>query len=254
MGGWDPYNVTEDCDMGLRLATQGLRTVMLASTTYEEANSGARNWRRQRARWIKGYLQTYFVHLRQPRRYFKDGHPLHLFWLQTVGAGRALLPLFNVIPWLLVSIALVLHPYTDSIFAYIFPSSLLALGVITFIVGNAFFIYLHIYSCVKSERYHLLVLTPFMPLYWLMMSGAAYIAVKELIFSPHFWAKTRHGLHLRPAPATVLPLAKAHGEARTIQKEGPASLLRFRRHAQTAGQAPHPAPKPPDEDELEPIS
>jgi len=64
LGGWDPYNVTEDADLGIRLYKQGFRTGILDSTTYEEANPDPRNWIRQRSRWIKGYLQTLLVHTR----------------------------------------------------------------------------------------------------------------------------------------------------------------------------------------------
>jgi hypothetical protein len=62
LGGWDPFNVTEDCDLGIRMARQGYRTEVLDSTTWEEANSRIGNWIRQRSRWVKGYLQTHLVH------------------------------------------------------------------------------------------------------------------------------------------------------------------------------------------------
>jgi len=71
VGAWDPFNVTEDCDLGLRLARSGLKTVMLNSITYEEANSQLKNWMRQRSRWIKGCLLTYLVYMREPLRYLR---------------------------------------------------------------------------------------------------------------------------------------------------------------------------------------
>jgi len=64
IGGWDPFNVTEDCDLGMRLARKGCSTEILDSTTWEEANSHTGNWIRQRSRWIKGYFQTHLVHTR----------------------------------------------------------------------------------------------------------------------------------------------------------------------------------------------
>jgi peptidoglycan hydrolase-like protein with peptidoglycan-binding domain len=66
--GWDPYNVTEDADLGLRFARLGFTTAMLESTTGEEANSRVPNWVRQRSRWSKGYMQTLLVHTRRPRK------------------------------------------------------------------------------------------------------------------------------------------------------------------------------------------
>ncbi len=64
LGGWDPFNVTEDCDLGMRLARKGNSTEVLDSTTWEEANSQVMNWIKQRSRWIKGYYQTHLVHTR----------------------------------------------------------------------------------------------------------------------------------------------------------------------------------------------
>ncbi|HEY2562202.1 MAG TPA: glycosyltransferase, partial [Acidimicrobiales bacterium] len=75
VGGWDPYNVTEDADLGIRLARAGYRTAVLQSVTLEEANSDPINWLRQRSRWYKGYLQTFLVHTRQPRRVWKELGP-----------------------------------------------------------------------------------------------------------------------------------------------------------------------------------
>jgi cellulose synthase/poly-beta-1,6-N-acetylglucosamine synthase-like glycosyltransferase len=65
VGGWDPFNVTEDCDLGMRLARRGYSTEVLDSTTWEEANCRIGNWTRQRSRWIKGYVQTHLVHSRE---------------------------------------------------------------------------------------------------------------------------------------------------------------------------------------------
>ena len=73
--GWDPYNVTEDADLGLRFARLGLTTAMLESTTGEEANSRVGNWLRQRSRWSKGYMQTLLVHTRRPLRLLRQLGP-----------------------------------------------------------------------------------------------------------------------------------------------------------------------------------
>ena len=65
VGGWDPFNVAEDCDLGMRLHKAGFRARVLDSTTWEEANSRVGNWIRQRSRWVKGYIQTHLVHTRE---------------------------------------------------------------------------------------------------------------------------------------------------------------------------------------------
>ena len=72
VGGWDPHNVTEDADLGLRLARLGYRTGVIDSETSEEANCAPGNWMQQRARWLKGWMQTWLVHMRQPIRLYRE--------------------------------------------------------------------------------------------------------------------------------------------------------------------------------------
>ncbi|NNL17461.1 MAG: glycosyltransferase, partial [Boseongicola sp.] len=72
IGRWDAHNVTEDADLGLRLARRGYRTEFISSVTYEEATAKVPAWLRQRSRWIKGYAVTWAVHMRQPFRLFKE--------------------------------------------------------------------------------------------------------------------------------------------------------------------------------------
>ncbi|PSR36761.1 MAG: glycosyl transferase family 2, partial [Sulfobacillus thermosulfidooxidans] len=72
LGGWDPYNVTEDADLGIRLYKAGYYASVIDSNTYEEANSEFVNWVRQRSRWIKGYIQTWLVHMRHPIKLYRS--------------------------------------------------------------------------------------------------------------------------------------------------------------------------------------
>jgi cellulose synthase/poly-beta-1,6-N-acetylglucosamine synthase-like glycosyltransferase len=39
LGAWDPFNVTEDADLGLRAYSKGYKVAIINSTTYEEANN-----------------------------------------------------------------------------------------------------------------------------------------------------------------------------------------------------------------------
>jgi cellulose synthase/poly-beta-1,6-N-acetylglucosamine synthase-like glycosyltransferase len=59
VGGWDPYNVTEDADLGIRLARAGWHVGVLNSTTWEEAPPTFRIWKGQRTRWLKGWMQPH---------------------------------------------------------------------------------------------------------------------------------------------------------------------------------------------------
>jgi len=99
IGGWDPFNVTEDCDLGIRLHKLGYRTEVMDSTTWEEANSRVGNWLRQRSRWVKGYVQTHFTHMRHPLRTLWQLRPWGMFnFLNSVG-GLSLMLLLNPIFW-----------------------------------------------------------------------------------------------------------------------------------------------------------
>ena len=60
--------MTEDADLGIRLAREGWHVGVLRSTTWEEAPPSFRVWKGQRTRWLKGWMQTYLVHMREPGR------------------------------------------------------------------------------------------------------------------------------------------------------------------------------------------
>ena len=101
IGGWDPFNVTEDCDLGIRLHKMGYKTQVLDSTTWEEANSRLFNWIRQRSRWVKGYIQTHLVHMRNPLKTLWQLRPWGFsHFLASVG-GLSLMLLLNPLFWLM---------------------------------------------------------------------------------------------------------------------------------------------------------
>jgi cellulose synthase/poly-beta-1,6-N-acetylglucosamine synthase-like glycosyltransferase len=191
IGGWDPYNVTEDADLGMRIARLGYKTAMLDSITYEEANSDPINWIRQRSRWYKGYLQTFFVHARHPA-----GLVRQLGWKSTlrflsVTAGTPVISLINVVFWTLTiawefgqpGFIRVLFPW------YIFYPALTSL-----VFGNFSMIYCGLVAARVDRTPQLLLACLTVPLYWLLMSAAAIKAFVQLIFQPSYWEKTVHGL------------------------------------------------------------
>jgi len=99
IGGWDPFNVTEDCDLGVKIYKSGHVTSMINSTTWEEANSHVWNWVRQRSRWVKGFIQTHFVHTANPIVTFKHlGLWGYFGFYQSVGASSLML-LLNPFFW-----------------------------------------------------------------------------------------------------------------------------------------------------------
>jgi cellulose synthase/poly-beta-1,6-N-acetylglucosamine synthase-like glycosyltransferase len=197
LGGWDGFNVTEDCDLGLRLAWFRLETVVLNSITYEEANSRFKNWIRQRSRWIKGYMQTYLVHMREPEHYIKQRRFREFLSLQLVVGGKAGVLLINPIMWILLLIAIVFRPFISNIYGSLIPLPILVMSIICLVVGNFFYGYIYLLACMKREQYHLVKWMLLIPLYWLMASIAACMALYQLITKPHYWEKTVHGLHLQ---------------------------------------------------------
>jgi cellulose synthase/poly-beta-1,6-N-acetylglucosamine synthase-like glycosyltransferase len=191
LGGWDPYNVTEDCDLGVRLHKHGYRAAMIDSTTWEEANSNFWGWIRQRSRWVKGYIQTYLVHTRRPLKLLRQLGLRNWFSFQMTVGGSIVCFLLNPLYWLLT----VLWMLTGAgIINAIFPGPIYVAGVFCLLVGNFVFVYLNVAGCMNRGYYDLVKHAVITPLYWLMMSWAAYKAFGQLIINPHYWEKTRHGL------------------------------------------------------------
>ena len=192
VGGWDPYNVTEDADLGLRLARRGLKTAMLESTTDEEANSKLPSWVRQRSRWIKGYMQTLLVHTRDPRTLRRElGLRSTIAFLTTVG-GSLFTVLVTPIFWLMLLLWLVAQPGWIS---DLFPAPVYYPALLSLTVGNATLILLGLFAAVARGHDDLSIHTLMTVAYWALMSLAGYVALIELIVRPHHWHKTEHGLH-----------------------------------------------------------
>lgn len=191
VGGWDPYNVTEDADLGVRLQRMGYRTAILDSITYEEANSDFVNWVKQRSRWYKGYLQTWLVHMRHPLQLRRQiGNEAFLAFTLSVGA-TPVIAFLNPVFWALT----ILWFGTKANFVPpIFPPSVYYAGLFCMVFGNFMVIYVNIIVVRATNRPELLGAVLLSPLYWLMMSVAATKAFIQLLVAPHFWEKTTHGL------------------------------------------------------------
>jgi cellulose synthase/poly-beta-1,6-N-acetylglucosamine synthase-like glycosyltransferase/glycosyltransferase involved in cell wall biosynthesis/O-antigen/teichoic acid export membrane protein len=193
--GWDPFNVTEDCDLGVRIFKKGLKTAIIDSTTWEEANSNVANWLRQRSRWIKGYLQTYLVHNRNPIQFVKK-HGWHAFIFQLIIGARMAFMLINPILWLLTFSYFTLYSLVGPTIESFYPSIVLYMAVISLIAGNFMYVYDYMIGCAKRGQWNLIKFIYLIPFYWLMASVSATIAIYQLIIKPHYWEKTIHGLHL----------------------------------------------------------
>ncbi|HYK08617.1 MAG TPA: glycosyltransferase, partial [Candidatus Eisenbacteria bacterium] len=138
--GWDPFNVTEDADLGIRLFKRGYKTAIIDSVTLEEANSNVFNWIRQRSRWIKGYMQTYLVHTRQnfglTHRNFWHSLLFHL----TIG-GKIAFILINPFLWLATISYFVLYRFVGPTIETLYPSYVFYMALISLVFGNFMFVY-----------------------------------------------------------------------------------------------------------------
>ncbi|WP_199255199.1 glycosyltransferase family 2 protein [Mycolicibacterium mengxianglii] len=208
VGGWDEYNVTEDADLGVRLARYGYRTIILDSITLEEANSDIINWIRQRSRWYKGYLQTMIVHLRHPlvlRRAIGTKAVLRLISMTgAVPLGNA----FNLLFWFALLCWVAGRP---PIVDLLFPPVTYYLCLVLFIVVAPLAVFVGLVVCHAQHKPYLWWAAILVPLYWFLQSVAAIKAIYQLVFRPFFWEKTVHGLSHSPVAADHSP-ATAHGE------------------------------------------
>jgi cellulose synthase/poly-beta-1,6-N-acetylglucosamine synthase-like glycosyltransferase len=203
LGGWDAYNVTEDADLGLRLHEYGWRTAILDSTTFEEASSSGYNWIRQRSRWIKGYLHTYLIHTRHPVRTYraiggKAFIAFHLFF-----AGAVAIPLVNPIYWAMTILWYVGHP---SWITALFPPPVFFVGTLALFLGNLAFTMTHVWGAIARGHHSDVKWALLSPIYWLLISIAAWRGVVQLLHKPHHWEKTEHGFFLLP---DISPRVKA---------------------------------------------
>lgn len=221
LGGWDPYNVTEDGDLGVRIARAGLEAHMLDSVTWEEAVAQVNPWIRQRSRWVKGYMQTYLVHMREPRALWRQLGPSGFLDFQALLGGSSLILLINPLMWLLTLAYILGHgTVVDSVIESVFPAPVYYLALLCLVVGNFIFFYTNVYACVRAGYYDHARYMILGPLYWLLMSVAAWVALVSLIRSPHYWAKTEHGVSLGPASSLPYRLAARRALSQTTAVDG----------------------------------
>ena len=192
VGGWDPYNVTEDADLGFRLARAGYRTLTIPTTTWEEAPIALGSWVRQRTRWLKGWMQTYLVHTRRGA-----GSRRALGWRTWLGlhvlmGGMLLSALVH--PFVLVAIAwLALSGDLLAPDAEIWERVLVWIGLTNFALGYASAMLAAAVASWRRGWRWLSLEALLMPVYWLLISFASYRALMQLISAPHLWEKTAHG-------------------------------------------------------------
>ncbi len=187
-GGWDPYNVTEDADLGMRLARLGYRTAVIPSTTYEEAPARFKPWLKQRTRWCKGWMQTWLVHMRSPRALRKELGWLGFAVFQLLVGGTVLAALVHslFVTKLLIELAAAAGD-SDATMAMGPHAIFLAMGyVVSIFVSMVGLFRRRLLRCAWA-----LIL---LPVYWMLLSIASWRALFQLARDPYRWEKTEHGL------------------------------------------------------------
>ena len=201
IGGWDEHNVTEDADLGVRLARHGYRTLILDSLTLEEANSDLINWIRQRSRWYKGYLQTMLVHLRTPGRLREEIGLKATLRLVNMTGAIPLANASNLILWSTMLLWIIGRP--DAV-TLMFPPATYYLCLVLFMLAAPLSMFAGLITIIALGKPQLWWAALLAPGYWLLQSIAAFKALYQLVFRPYYWEKTVHGLSMAKAisPAT----------------------------------------------------
>ncbi|WP_158234166.1 glycosyltransferase family 2 protein [Oceaniglobus indicus] len=199
LGGWDAHNVTEDADLGVRLARRGYRTDLLRSVTLEEANCRPWPWIRQRSRWQKGYALTWLVHMRDPVLLWRELGARRFFGIQLLFLGSLGGALLAPFLWSFLLLAMGLpHPWSDALGPIGEPGVAIFLAVGMLVQWALGWIAL-------NERGHrgLACSVPLLSLYHLMATMAVLKAVFEMLFRPFYWDKTSHGCDTPALPSAI---------------------------------------------------
>ncbi|WP_067573430.1 glycosyltransferase [Nocardia acidivorans] len=191
IGAWDPYNVTEDADLGVRIAARGYSTAVIDSTTLEEANPDPINWIRQRSRWYKGYLQSWLVHARRPIQLWRKIGPVAFLRFTLILAGTPIIACLNLLFWFITLTWIFGQPW---IIEKLFPAAVYFPALIALVLGNAATVYMNLVACRENDRPDLLLPCLLSPAYWLLMAIASTKGCWQLIRNPSYWEKTFHGL------------------------------------------------------------
>ncbi|SMX50268.1 glycosyltransferase family 2 protein [Maliponia aquimaris] len=199
--GWDAHNVTEDADLGVRLARRGYRTELVASVTREEANNCFWPWIRQRSRWLKGYGITWWVHSRRPVRLWRDLGPRRFTGFQVLFLTTLIQFAFAPVLWsfwlILAGLPHPLDPWLTR------PVVLTLTGV--FLSAEAVSIVIGLAALARSPHRFLFPWVPTLFAYFPLGTLAIYKALWETIKSPFYWDKTQHGRSAPDAPGADVP-------------------------------------------------
>ena len=189
LGGWDAWNVTEDADLGMRLARRGYRTEILASTTLEEANCHGLAWVKQRSRWVKGYMMTWITHMRHPVTLYRELGFKAFLGFQILFLGSLSQALFAPLLWAMWGLALGFsHPLSP----WLGTGGVHALTAV-FMLCEVLNIGIGVLGLKRSGQKVSSWWVPTLSAYFPLQTFAAYKAAWEMLHKPFYWDKTTHG-------------------------------------------------------------
>lgn len=197
LGRWDAHNVTEDADLGIRLARRGYRAAFFNSVTEEEATASVPAWIRQRSRWIKGYAATWAVHMRDPLRLLGELGFKRFLGLQILFLGT--LSQFILAP-LLWSFWLVLFGLSHPL-ASVAPWPVIVLLGAVFLACEIATLGIAALSVATPKHRWLIKWVPVLHLYFPLVAVASWKGYAELVTKPFYWDKTAHGQGVIRQPA-----------------------------------------------------
>ena len=190
LGGWDAHNVTEDADLGIRLARHGFRTELIETTTGEEANCRPLAWVKQRSRWLKGYMVTYAVHMRDPALLWRQLGPRKFAGFQILFLCTLSQAVLVPVLWSFWALPMGLpHPVGD-----LLPSSFVYGIFWLFLATEAVTIGMGMFALRRTNHRLSLLWVPTLHVYFPLAALASYKALWELVRKPFYWDKTSHGI------------------------------------------------------------
>lgn len=192
LGGWDAWNVTEDADLGLRLAAAGYRVADLPSTTLEEAPRRLGAWMHQRTRWMKGFVQVAIVHSRRPLAGLRGFGPMRFLAAGALSLGGVVSALVFPVLCTLAGVQVATGRWLEAASAGDVAGA--AVGSIVFASGLLALTLPPAAALARRRLWWLMPLVPLMPLYFVLVSLAAWRGCLELLLNPQRWNKTEHGL------------------------------------------------------------
>ncbi len=238
VGAWDAWNVTEDADLGVRLARRGYRTEIIETTTDEEANCRALPWVKQRSRWLKGYAMTWAVHMRDPAALYRDLGAWRFWGFQVQFLGALSQYLLAPILWSFWLLTFGLpHPLRAPLETGVGSWAIVGLFGL-FVASEALSIFVGMRAVSGAKHRHLMPWVPTLHFYFPLGCLAGWKAIYEVVAKPFYWDKTAHGLFVEAADAPVIPLAPGMVSIPVLGQIGGRSLAEVAADLQSsAGQA-----------------